>query len=125
MIKYKNLREKRRARIKAKIRGTTKCPRLVVFRSNKYIYGQIIDDEKAVTLASASSFGAKSRVAGKAFGDARQKSKVDIAGEVGEMIAKKATDLSITKVVFDRAGYKYHGQVKALADGARKKGLKF
>ena len=92
--------------MRAKINGTAEVPRLCVFRSNKYIYAQIIDDEKNKTLASA-------------------KAELKAADKVGEEVAKKAIKQKIKKVVFDRGGYKYHGRVKALADAARSAGLKF
>jgi large subunit ribosomal protein L18 len=109
-------REKRKKRIRAKIFGTKERPRLSVFRSNKHIYCQLIDDEKGHTLTSASDRELKSL---------KVKNRVEIAFEVGKLIAKKAKKLGIEKVVFDRAGYKYHGRVKALAEGAREGGLKF
>ncbi|MFZ5559626.1 MAG: 50S ribosomal protein L18 [Patescibacteria group bacterium] len=110
-------RYRRHKRVKAKIKGTVKIPRLCVFRSNKHIYGQLIDDEKGKTLVVASDLEIKSsRPAG-------QKSK--IANLVGELLAKKALEKKIDKVIFDRGGYKYHGRVKSLAEGARKGGLKF
>ncbi len=106
--RYKKLREKRRARIRSQVKGTKSRPRLSVFRSNKYIYAQLIDDIKGETLAAASG-GAG----------------VAAASEVGGILAGKALKSGIKKVVFDRGGYKYHGRVKALAEGARKGGLKF
>lgn len=111
----KEKRYRRHKRVRAKIVGTAKVPRLCVFRSNKHIYGQLIDDEKAKTLLMAKDSEIKKL----------PKSKTAIAKEVGKLIAKKATEKKITKVVFDRAGYKYHGRVKALAEGAREGGLKF
>jgi large subunit ribosomal protein L18 len=112
----------RHRRVRAKIKGTGSVPRLCVFRSNKHIYCQLIDDEKNKTLFIASDIEMKnSRVVRSR--SAGQKSKV--AEQVGELMAKKAIEKKIEKVVFDRAGYKYHGRIKALADGARKGGLKF
>lgn len=108
-------RYRRHKRIKAKIIGTAKVPRLCVFRSNKHIYAQLIDDEKGNTLAMAKDIEIK-----KPF-----KSKVGVAKEVGKLIAKKAVEKKLMKIIFDRAGYKYHGRVKALAEGAREGGLKF
>lgn len=99
----------RHRRIRAKISGTAEIPRLCVFKSNKHIYVQLIDDEKARTLM--------------AFSDKDIKSK-DIS-KLGEMVAKKAQEKKIKKIIFDRGGYQYHGQVKALAEGARKAGLEF
>ena len=105
-----------RNRIRKKIRGTAECPRLSVFRSNKQIYAQIIDDIAGSTLAAASSRDIKEATATK---------KTEIAGVVGKMLGEKATAAGITKVIFDRGGYLYHGRVKSLADGARNAGLKF
>jgi large subunit ribosomal protein L18 len=95
--------------------GTAKVPRLCVFRSAQHIYAQLVDDEKGKTIMSASNQRLKK---GK-------KSKVDMAKEVGKLIAQKAREKKIEKVVFDRGGYKYHGRVKAVAEGAREAGLKF
>lgn len=108
-------RYRRHKRIRAKIKGTAQLPRLSVFRSSKHIYAQLIDDERGKTLVAARDAELK-RVKGK---------KVDIAREVGKLIAEKALAKKITKVVFDRGGYKYHGRVKALAEGAREGGLQF
>jgi large subunit ribosomal protein L18 len=108
----------RRLRIKRSIRnkisGTSARPRLSVFRSNKAIYAQLIDDTTGVTLAAASSVK---------LDDA--KANVETAGRVGKEIAEKALSKGISEVVFDRSGYLYHGKVKSLADGAREGGLKF
>jgi large subunit ribosomal protein L18 len=103
-------------RVRKKILGSAAIPRLSVFRSNKEIYAQIIDDDNGVTLAAASSYKNKA-----AKGD----NKSAIAAIVGKHVAEKAKSAGITKVVFDRNGYKYHGRVKALADGAREGGLVF
>lgn len=111
---YRTGRERRRAKIRAKIKGTEKRPRLVVFRSNRYIYAQIIDDKKGRTLISASSLKM-----------ARKMSKIEQAKKVGKEIARKAVEKGIREIVFDRAGYKYHGRIKALAEGAREGGLIF
>ncbi|MFI5219943.1 MAG: 50S ribosomal protein L18 [Bacteroidia bacterium] len=105
-----------RNRIRKKIRGTAECPRLSVFRSNKQIYAQIIDDIAGSTLAAASSIEIKETTTSK---------KTEIAGVVGKMLGEKATAAGITKVIFDRGGYLYHGRIKSLADGARNAGLKF
>jgi len=102
-------------RIRRRIEGTDTRPRLAVFRSNKQIYCQLIDDRKGITLASASS--REDGVAGD--------NKTEVARKVGEMIGSRATALQIQEVVFDRGGYLFHGRVKALADGARQAGLKF
>jgi large subunit ribosomal protein L18 len=109
-------RTKIRARIRKTIKGTAECPRLSVFRSNKDIYVQVIDDITGTTLVAASS--RESGVDGKL-------KKVDQSVEVGKLIAQKAKSIGISAVVFDRGGYLYHGRVKALADGAREAGLKF
>ena len=112
----KKRRERRHTRIRAKILGTKESPRFCVFKSNKHIYTQIIDDEKRVTLVSASDFDIK---------DSKEKSKTEMAQKVGELTAQKAKEQKITKVVFDRGGFRYQGRVKSLAEGARKAGLIF
>lgn len=109
-------RTKIRARIRKTIQGTSTCPRLSVFRSNKAIYAQVIDDVRGLTLVAASS-----REAGV---DAKA-TKVAQATSVGRILAEKAKAAGISSVVFDRGGYLYHGRVKALADGAREAGLQF
>ncbi len=113
-------RERRKKRVRSKIKGTKERPRLSVFRSNKHIYCQLIDDLEGRTLLSASSLELKNSKVDKKF-----TRKVAIAFEVGKLIAKKALKKGIKKVVFDRGCYKYHGRVKALAEGAREGGLKF
>jgi len=122
MIKSKNLiKEARRQRIRKNIRkkisGTPEIPRLSVFRSNREIYVQIIDDEQGHTLTAASS--RELSIAGE------KATKKEKAAKVGRLIAERAKAAGIEKVVFDRGGYLYHGRVKALADEARKGGLKF
>jgi large subunit ribosomal protein L18 len=107
-------RGKIRQRIRKVVKGTTERPRLSVFRSNKQIYAQIIDDINGVTVAAATSRTDSAKV-----------NKIDQAAAVGKMIGEKAVSAGITQVVFDRGGYLYHGRVKALADGAREAGLKF
>lgn len=107
-------RLKIKLRVRGKISGTAECPRLTVFRSNKQIYAQVIDDLTGKTLASASSL----KLTDKA-------PKKEIAAKVGELVAKNAQEAGITTVVFDRNGYLYHGRIKELADAARKGGLKF
>lgn len=109
-------RLKRHGRIRNKIGGTAECPRLNVFRSLNHIYAQIIDDDKGVTLAAASSME-------KGF-DGKGANK-EAAKKVGLAIAKIAVEKGITEVVFDRGGYVYHGRIKELAEGAREGGLKF
>ena len=106
-------RNKIKTRIRGKISGTAARPRMSVFRSNKGIYVQVIDDLAGVTLAAASSKGLEGGT------------KTEVAAKVGKEIAKKAQEKGITEVVFDRNGYLYHGRVKSLADAAREGGLKF
>jgi large subunit ribosomal protein L18 len=106
-------RERRHKRIRAKIHGTKKVPRLSFFRSNKYVYGQLVDDEKGATLLGVSSKSSKG------------KTQTEQAGEVGKELAKKALAKKVSSVVFDRGGFSYTGKVKAFADGAREGGLKF
>ncbi len=108
--------DKRKKRIRARISGTNDRPRLTVFRSNKNIYAQLIDDIKGHTMISAYNEEIKA---------SEKLNKTQEATEVGKLLAKKAIETKITKVVFDRRGYKYHGRVKALADGARSGGLIF
>mgnify|MGYP000094313298 FL=1 len=113
------LRERRRLRVRKKVFGTSERPRLNVFRSEKHMYAQIIDDERGVTLCAASTLSPELR------GEITKTATVEAARAVGELIARKAQAKGIKKVVFDRAGYLYHGRVKALADGAREGGLEF
>ncbi|MDA7028257.1 50S ribosomal protein L18 [Bacillus sp. CLL-7-23] len=110
-------RLKRHARVRAKLSGTAERPRLNVFRSNKHIYAQVIDDANGVTLVSASTLD-------KDF-NAENSGDASAAAKVGELVAKRASEKGITNVVFDRGGYLYHGRVKALADAAREAGLEF
>ena len=110
-------RKARHARIRNKIRGTSELPRLCVFRSLKNISAEIIDDEKRVTLVSASTLDKDL--------DVKNGGNIEASKLVGAMIAKKAKKAKISKVVFDRGGYLYHGRVKALADAARENGLEF
>ena len=110
------VRKKRHARVRAKVSGTTQRPRLNVYRSNKHIYAQVIDDIQGVTLVSASTM--ETGFEGTA-------SNIEAAKKVGETIAKKAVDKNIKAVVFDRGGYLYHGRVQALAEAARENGLEF
>lgn len=118
-IDRKAIRAKRRMRLRNKLRGTTERPRLNVFRSLNNIYTQIIDDETGVTLVAASSLSPELK------GKLSKGGNKEAAKAVGELIAKKALDAGITKVVFDRAGYIYHGRVKVLAEAAREGGLEF
>ena len=110
-------RQKIRFRIRKKVNGTASAPRLTVFRSNADIYAQLIDDLTGTTIAGASS--RQKDIA------AQTAPKIDKSKMVGESIARKAVELGITKVVFDRSGYIYHGRVKAVAEGAREAGLQF
>jgi large subunit ribosomal protein L18 len=114
----KELRERRRMRVRKKVYGTAERPRLNVFRSLKHIYAQVIDDDRGITLVAASSLSPELR--GKVNGG-----NIEGAAAVGRLIAEKAKAKGISKVVFDRAGYLYHGRVKALADAARENGLEF
>ena len=110
----RNRRIKIKKRIRGKVSGTAECPRLTVYRSNKQIYAQIIDDLSGTTLASASSLKIEDKLP-----------KKEIAAKVGENIAKKALEAGIETIAFDRNGYLYHGRVKELANAAREAGLKF
>ena len=105
-------------RIRKKISGTAEKPRLAVFRSNKQIYAQLIDDVKGVTVIAASSRE-------KEFASKPVSSKTEQAKMVGQVLASKCKEKGIGSVVFDRSGYKYHGRIKSLADAAREGGLKF
>jgi large subunit ribosomal protein L18 len=106
-------RFKRHLRVRNKIAGTAERPRLVVFRSLKHIYAQLVDDSARRTLATVSDLGIEE---GK---------KGEKASQVGKLIAERAKSAGISRVVFDRAGYRYHGRIKAVADGAREGGLEF
>ena len=108
-------REKRHLRVRKKVFGTTERPRLSVYRSEKNIYAQIIDDVNDVTVVAASSLDKT----------IEKGSNKEAAKLVGELVAKRAIEKGITEVVFDRGGYVYHGRIQALADGAREAGLKF
>ena len=110
-----SVRVRKHARVRAKVSGTASCPRLCVFRSNKHIEAQLIDDVKQATLVSASSVQLK----------LESGSNIEAAKKVGAELARKAKEAKISKVVFDRGGYVYHGRVAALADAAREGGLVF
>lgn len=112
------IRKRVHTRIREKVFGTAKRPRLNVYRSVSHIYTQLIDDDNGVTLASASTLGKR---------ETEQKSggTIEAAREVGRTIAERAREKGIQKVVFDRGGYLYHGRVKAVADAAREAGLEF
>jgi large subunit ribosomal protein L18 len=109
------VRKKRHGRVRAKITGTAERPRLNVFRSNKHLYAQLIDDTSGVTLVSSSTMEK----------DFDGTGNLEAAKAIGESIAKRATEKDIKSVVFDRGGYLYHGRVKALAEAARENGLEF
>lgn len=106
---------RRKKRVRSKIFGTAKIPRLNIFRSLNHLYVQLIDDQKGVTITSAKDTELKDK----------KIKRTEVAFKVGELIATKAQKLNITTVVFDKSSYKYHGRVKAVAEGARKGGLKF
>lgn len=106
-------RKQRHSRVRAKIKGVDSAPRLSVFRSNKGMQVQLIDDVSGKTLVSAN------------ISEVKGKNKTEIAKELGKLISKKALEKKISRVVFDKGGYKYHGRVKAFADGAREGGLQF
>ncbi|MBC7247056.1 MAG: 50S ribosomal protein L18 [Actinobacteria bacterium] len=110
-------KERRRKRVRKKIQGSPERPRLSVFRSNRHIYAQVIDDVAGHTLASASTMEKGLDLAGK--------KKTEAAMEVGRLIARRAREKGVSRVVFDRGGNLYHGRVKALAEGAREEGLEF
>lgn len=116
-IDKNKVRMKRHARVRSRLAGTTERPRLNVYRSNKHIYAQVIDDVKGVTLAQASTQD-------KNLG-LETTSNVEAAAKVGEAVAKLAVEKGVKAVVFDRGGYLFHGRVKALADAARENGLQF
>ncbi len=116
-------RLRRKRRVRKKIFGTSERPRLSVFRSCKHIYAQIIDDVQGRTLVAASSLTPEIR---QRLAELKKEGgKTAVARAVGELIGKRAIEAGIKKVCFDRGGYKYHGRVKALADGARAAGLEF
>ncbi len=121
----KNIRKrmgriKRHRRIRKNVFGTAEMPRLAVFRSNKYIYAQIINDEDGITIVSASALEKEILKEKK-----EDTTKKGMSRLVGKLLAKKAMEKGVEKVVFDRGGYIYHGRIKELADGAREGGLKF
>ena len=116
-VSRNEVRKARHTRVRNKVVGTTEIPRLNVFRSNKNIFAQIIDDEKGVTLVSASSIDKELKLTNGG--------NLEAATKVGELIAKRAKKAKINKVVFDRGGYLYHGRVEALANAARENGLEF
>ena len=113
--KRNEIRQRVHDRIRAKVAGTTERPRLNVYRSLNHIYVQVIDDSQGATLVSASTVCAKIKTGGN----------VAAAKEIGKLVAERAQEKGIKKVVFDRGGYLYHGRIKALADAAREAGLEF
>lgn len=112
----KDARQRRHVRVRKHVRGTAERPRLAVYRSNRYIYAQVIDDVQGHTLAAASSQEAGMRDKGLNIGTAT---------EVGTLVGQRAKDAGVGAVVFDRGGFKFHGKIKALADAAREAGLEF
>ena len=122
MSRVKNarmMRKIRHARVRAKVKGELIKPRLCVFRSLNHIYAQVINDDESHTIAQASTLAPEIRA------EVERKTKIEAAQLVGSLVAKRAMEKGINKVVFDRGGYKYHGRVKALAEAAREAGLKF
>lgn len=119
MLSRREMRLRRKKRIRKSVRGTSERPRLSVFRSAKHIYVQVIDDSKQATLASASTLGKE------VLDEDTKLTKRDAARKVGELVAKRCLEQNIDQVVFDRNGFIYHGRVLELADAARKAGLKF
>ncbi len=116
MLEKQKKRINRHKRIKAKIKGTVEVPRFFVFRSNNHIYTQLIDDENGKTILSSSDFELKK---------SKTKEEKTIAYRIGKLTAEKALKNKIEKVIFDRGGFKYHGKIKAIAEGAREGGLQF
>lgn len=124
MLKKRLKKQRRHRRVRAKIKGTAEVPRLCVFRSANHIYAQLINDEKGKTLIAANDLEIKKPTGSKISKSEKEKRYIK-AYKVGELIAQKGVKKGIEKVVFDRGGYKYHGKVKALAEGAREGGLQF
>lgn len=118
-VKKALARKRRHVRIRKKISGTENKPRLCVYKSNKHIYAQVIDDTKGITLASASTIDKEVK------GTIKPGCNIANAAHIGKVVAKRAIGKGINRVVFDRSGYIYHGRIKALADSAREEGLKF
>jgi len=118
-VNYREARTKRHQRVRLNVSGTPERPRLCVFRSLNHIYAQVIDDTRGNTLAAASSLDTEVKE------QAKKKTKVVEAELVGALVGKRAKEGGIKEVVFDRGGYQYHGRIKALAEAARKAGLKF
>lgn len=116
VVQKNQRRARRKLRIRGRLSGNAQRPRMTVFRSNRHLYVQVIDDEAGHTLASASTLQADGKGLGDTTGD---------AAKLGEAIGKQLGTLKVAEIVFDRNGYRYHGVVKALADGVRKSGVKF
>ncbi len=112
-------RQRRHFRVRRKVRGSAERPRLAVFRSLSHIYAQVIDDERGLTLAAASSLDTDVK------GSKKAGNKSAVAKQVGALVAKRAKEKGVESVVFDRGGYQYHGRVKSLAEAAREAGLEF
>ena len=119
MLSRREMRERRKKRIRKNVRGTTERPRLSVFRSARHIYVQVIDDSASKTVTSASTLNSELRE------ECEKLTKRDAARKVGELVAKRCLEKGFERVVFDRNGFIYHGRVMELADAARKAGLKF
>jgi len=119
MAGRQELRQRRHQRVRKKISGTGQRPRLAVFRSEHHIYAQVIDDAQGHTLAAASTLD------GSIKSDVKYGGNVDAAKRVGQLVAERAKEQGVQKVVFDRGGFAYHGRVAALADAAREAGLEF
>jgi large subunit ribosomal protein L18 len=115
----KQRRAKTKRRFRASVRGTAQRPRLAVFRSLRHLYAQVIDDESGVTIAAVSTLEKAS------MGDLESTANREAAKKVGEIIAERAKDRGVDTVIFDRGGFRYHGVIRAIADGAREAGLKF
>jgi large subunit ribosomal protein L18 len=118
MLKKQQLRQRRHTRVRKKVNGTPERPRLAVYRSEHHIYAQVIDDTRGHTLAAASTLDTSLR--GNGYGG-----NVEAAKKVGALLAERAKEQGVSKVVFDRGGFAYHGRVAALADAAREGGLDF
>lgn len=130
MLDKKRKQTQRKKRLRARIQGTALKPRFCVFRSSHHIYAQLVDDEGGKILVSSSDLELSKKKGASAISkkdkkDASMTNKVSIAYEIGKLIAERSLAKKIEGVVFDRSGYKYHGRVKALAEGARDGGLKF
>ena len=116
LVRHENARARRHAKIRSRVKGTAQTPRLSIFRSNKHVVCQLIDDTTGKTLTAVSGVNLDSAAKG---------TKTERAAKVGQLLADQALKLNINSLVFDRGGYKYHGRVKAVAEELRQKGLKF